>query len=120
MKPDARELPAYGITETAHYLRMPRATLRSWVVGRYYPTEAGRRFFAPVIGLPDKHRLLLSFMNLVEAHVLDATRREHEVPSRRSEKPPTISEVNSRRDIRWQIRFLKPTDWTFSTKRTAG
>jgi uncharacterized protein (DUF433 family) len=80
MKHDARELPAYGITEAAHYLRMPRATLRSWVAGRYYPTEAGRRFFAPVIGLPDKHRLLLSFMNLVEAHVLDATRREHEVP----------------------------------------
>ena len=80
MKQDPRELAAYGITEAAHYLRMPQATLRSWVVGRYYPTEAGRRFFEPIIPLPDKDRPLLSFMNLVEVHVLDAIRREHEIP----------------------------------------
>ena len=77
---DPRELPTYGITEAAHYLRIPSATLRSWVVGRYYPTEHGRRFFRPIIALPEKGRHLLSFMNLVEAHVLDAIRREHEVP----------------------------------------
>lgn len=80
MKQDPRELPAYGTTEAAHYLRMPKATLRSWVVGRYYPTEGGRRFFEPIIVLPDKDRSLLSFMNLVEVHVLDAIRREHEIP----------------------------------------
>ena len=34
-------MPAYGIAEAAHYLRIPTATLRSWVHGRYYPTVAG-------------------------------------------------------------------------------
>lgn len=77
---DPRELPAYGLTEAAHYLRIPKATLRSWVLGRYYPIQSGRRFFRPVITLPERNRLLLSFMNLVEAHVLDAIRREHEIP----------------------------------------
>ena len=77
---DPRSLPAYGISEVAHYLRIPQATLRSWVVGRYYPTEAGRRFFKPIIALPDKEVPLLSFINVVEAHVLDAIRRDHEIP----------------------------------------
>jgi uncharacterized protein (DUF433 family) len=50
------------------------------VVGRTYPTREGPRFFRPVIALPNKNRTLLSFTNLVEAHVLDAIRREHEIP----------------------------------------
>ncbi len=75
----ARELPAYPVADAAHYLRVPTATLRSWVLGRYYPTEHGRRFFRPVIELPDRARPRLSFVNLVEAHVLDAIRRDHEV-----------------------------------------
>ncbi len=79
---NARELPAYSIAEAAHYLRMPTATLRSWVLGRYYPTDQGRRFFRPVIELPDRRRPQLSFVNLVEAHVLDAIRRDHEVALR--------------------------------------
>lgn len=77
---DPRELPAYGIPEAAHYLRIPAATLRSWVLGRYYPTSVGSRLFKPIVLLPEKERPLLSFINLVEVHVLDAIRRKHEVP----------------------------------------
>jgi len=77
---DTRELPAYGLAEAAHYLRMPVATLRSWVRGRFYPTESGRRFFKPLITLPDPALPSLSFVNLVEAHVLDAIRRDHNIP----------------------------------------
>lgn len=76
---DLRELPAYGIREAAHYLRIPESTLRSWVFGRYYPTEAGKKFFEPLIRTPGPTRPLLSFVNLVEAHVLDAIRRQHEI-----------------------------------------
>lgn len=76
---DVRELPAYGIQEAAHYLRIPGATLRSWVLGRYYPTETGKRLFKPLIALPHPDRSQLSFMNLVEAHVLDAIRRDHSI-----------------------------------------
>ncbi len=77
---DPREMPGYSLGEAAHYLRIPVATLRSWVRGRYYPTDRGRRFFKPLIELPDPHLASLSFVNLVEAHVLDAIRREHAIP----------------------------------------
>ena len=73
-------MPAYSVTEAAHYLRIPLATLRSWVRGRYYPTEEGRKFFAPVIDLPEPSLQSLSFVNLVEAHILDAIRRQHNIP----------------------------------------
>lgn len=75
-----RELPAYSLAEASHYLRIPLATLRSWVRGRYYPTERGKRFFEPLLELPDTGLPSLSFVNLVEAHVLDAIRREHKIP----------------------------------------
>ena len=77
---DPRELPTYTIAEVAHYLRIPLPTLCSCVVGRPYPVKAGKRYFQPVIVLPDRDSRLLSFVNLVEAHVLDAIRRKHEVP----------------------------------------
>lgn len=76
---DPREMPAYGIGEAAHYLRIPMATLRSWVRGRHYPIETGTGFFKPLIDLPDATLPSLSFVNLIEAHVLDAIRREHNI-----------------------------------------
>jgi len=76
---ELREMPAYGIVEAAHYLGISKATLRSWVMGRYYPTGRGKRFFRPIIELADKDERLLSFENLVEAHMLDAIRRAHGV-----------------------------------------
>jgi uncharacterized protein (DUF433 family) len=80
---DPRELPAYTIREAACYLQLPVATLKSWVLGRHYPTKAGRKFFPPVIDLPDKKVGLLSFLNLAEAHVLSAFRRTHEIELRK-------------------------------------
>ena len=74
------ELSAYSITEASRYLSIPTATLRSWVAGRKYPTDSGIKFFSPLILLPDDARAGLSFVNLVEAHVLDAIRRHHQVP----------------------------------------
>ena len=74
------EQSAYSITEASRYLSIPTATLRSWVAGRKYPTDSGIKFFSPLILLPDDARAGLSFVNLVEAHVLDAIRRHHQVP----------------------------------------
>lgn len=75
-----RETPAYTLTEAARYLRLPAATLRSWIVGRQYPTARGMSEFPPLIrpaspGPPP----LLSFTNLIEAHVLRSLRAEHGV-----------------------------------------
>jgi hypothetical protein len=68
-----------SLPEAARYLRMPLATLRSWVQGRHYPTGSGQKFFEPVMTLPDPKLPSLSFFNLVEAHVLDAIRRKHDI-----------------------------------------
>ena len=77
---DPRDVPSYGINEAAHYLRLPKATLRSWVLGRYYDTDDGRKFWPPLVEIADRDGRLLSFMNLVEAHVLGAMRQGYEVP----------------------------------------
>jgi uncharacterized protein (DUF433 family) len=77
---DPRYLPVYSVPEASHYLLAPRATVRSWVLGRPYPTKAGSKFFKPVVIVPDAAHRALSFINLVEVHVLDALRRDHHVP----------------------------------------
>lgn len=72
---EPREMPCYRITEVAHYLRIPKATVRAWAMGQ------GR--FRPVLDVtPQDGPPLLSFANLVEVHVLDALRREHDIPLR--------------------------------------
>jgi uncharacterized protein (DUF433 family) len=68
---DALEVPAYTVGEAAHYLGVPKFTLRSWF--------AGQRGFRAVIRPADAKALGLSFTNLVEAYVLTAIRRKHQV-----------------------------------------
>jgi uncharacterized protein (DUF433 family) len=68
---------AYPLTEAARYLRVPPATLRAWVLGHAYPTARGTRHLRPLISLADRKRHLLSFNNLVEAHVLRGLRARH-------------------------------------------
>lgn len=76
---DVRELPAYGVAEAAHYLLIPRATLRAWVAGMSYGSGSERKMFKPVICPAAKSPVALSFINLIEAHVLAAIRRKHHV-----------------------------------------
>jgi uncharacterized protein (DUF433 family) len=72
---DPRDVPTYNVSEAARYLRIPVRTLRSWVSGRRYPIT--QQFFAPLIPLADSS--LLSFINLVEIHVLRAIRKHHKI-----------------------------------------
>lgn len=74
-----RDQPAYGIAEAARYLRLPPATLRSWAVGRAYPKGKTLATFQPLIKPASKQPPLLSFYNLIEAHVLRSLRTEHGV-----------------------------------------
>lgn len=64
----------YSVAEAAHYVRIPPSTLRSWVLGRNYPTRAGDQRFEPLIQIADPAPAQLSFYDLVEAHVLAAIR----------------------------------------------
>ncbi len=76
---DVRGMPTYTVGEAAHYLRIPPATLKSWVKGRDYNVAVGRRRFKRVIELPDPDQPLMSFFNLAEAHVLRALRSNHQI-----------------------------------------
>lgn len=76
---DIRNQSAYGLTETARYVRLPAATLRSWVIGRDYPKGDSQATFHPLIKPAHKQPVQLSFYNLIEAHVLRSLRTEHGV-----------------------------------------
>lgn len=76
------EQAAYPLAEAARYLKLPVATLRSWVSGRSYPTSAGVGRFQPLIHPPRRKPPVLSFSNLIEAHVLRALRTDHGVSLR--------------------------------------
>ncbi|MBW4521978.1 MAG: DUF433 domain-containing protein [Scytolyngbya sp. HA4215-MV1] len=78
-KLDTRNLPTYPIADAARYLSIPIGTLRSWLHGRYYPVEEGKRYFEPLIQRPNTTTSQLSFTNLVEAHVLRVIRQVHGV-----------------------------------------
>ena len=77
---DLRHASAYGVSEVAHYLRIPAQTLRNW-------TSAPTRLGGPIIVTPPKFEDLqqLSFVNLVEVHVLGALRK-HGVPLQQIKK----------------------------------
>jgi uncharacterized protein (DUF433 family) len=68
---DTRLLPAYSFAEAAKYLRLPVPTLRSWSLGH------GK--MQPVFAMDDPRQQFLSFMNLIEAHILAGIRRKHGV-----------------------------------------
>jgi uncharacterized protein (DUF433 family) len=91
---DRRELPAYSIAEVAHYLTMPEATVRYW--------SKGQGSYEPLIEIPRGYPALLSFINLVELHVLAAIRRKHTVPMVK---------------VRAAIEYLKKNTRTASDKK---
>jgi uncharacterized protein (DUF433 family) len=77
---DLRTRPRYSVAAAARYIPgLSTSTLRSWVLGRTYPAEGVTRFFEPLIPLAEGR---LSFVNLVEAHVLLALRKQHQLKIR--------------------------------------
>ena len=105
---DPRLQPAYALAEAAHYLRMPPATLRSWIYGRPYPVSGLTKRSQVLIHLDDPKRKYLSFINLVEAHVLAAMRRRHGV-----KLPKVRLALNY---VRKQFKMDRPLiDQTFQT-----
>ncbi|MEP6474934.1 MAG: hypothetical protein ABJC74_14515, partial [Gemmatimonadota bacterium] len=77
---DPRSQPAYTLAEGARYLKLPPATLRSWVAGRSLPSASGRVKHSPALIHPATYAPpVLSFWNLIEAHVLRALRIDHSV-----------------------------------------
>lgn len=72
---DRRHTPTYTVAEVSWYLGLPRSTVRAWV--------RGQGVFRPLITRPHPALSELSFINVVEVHVLSAIRRVHRVPLQR-------------------------------------
>ncbi len=89
---DPKNVPAYPLAEAAHFLRLPTATLHSWVVGRRYPKAEGVGHFRPLIQAAAYRPPILSFWNLIEAHVLRALRTDHGVSLRDVRRALTYAE----------------------------
>jgi uncharacterized protein (DUF433 family) len=74
MKPTTNgmmETPIYGLSEAAQYLRVPLNTLRYWV--------HGGGSVPPLVTLAMSEPSRLSFMNLLECHMLSSMRAIYEV-----------------------------------------
>jgi hypothetical protein len=65
---DPGETPRYTLSEAAAILRMPRSTLRAWMTGSGYSQ--------PLIRRPRSSEGLLSFHNVVEAHIVRSISNE--------------------------------------------
>lgn len=80
---DLRELPVYTFQDASRHLKIPPTTLRDWVRGRKYfigKDKDSIKRSEPLIKLPDQGVSYLSFINLIEAHVLNAIRNKHNIP----------------------------------------
>ena len=60
------ETPAYGVVEAAKYLRVPYQTLRYWLTGFHR--------IPPLIQMAQEDPPRLSFLNVLECHMLSAMR----------------------------------------------
>ena len=64
-------LPAYSLADAASYARVPYQTVRYWA--------RGRSDVEPLITLPEDNPPTLSYLNLLECHVLNALRTNYEL-----------------------------------------
>jgi len=63
------EVPIYGAVDAARYLRVPYQTLRYWI--------RGRGAIEPIIKLAEDSPPRLSFLNLIECHMLSSMRTHY-------------------------------------------
>lgn len=76
-------IPAYSLADAARYLGAKPSTLRSWFDGRTYKVRGERRRSNAVLTSARGKGDPLSFLDLVEAHVLLAIRKGYGIPLQR-------------------------------------
>lgn len=69
------DVPLYHLREAARFIGIAPSTLQKWVRGRDYPAGGSTRFSGPIIEAADHDFGKLSFANLLEAHILEVTRK---------------------------------------------
>ena len=71
---ELRNTGLYTQTEASQYINIPLSTLRYWAIGE----KTRSRSVLPLICIPDKTNRL-SFLNLVELHLLNSLTRKHAI-----------------------------------------
>lgn len=71
---DPADLPRYSRVDAARATGVPASTIGVWLRGMPYSTKRGKKFYEPVIELPDNDDPRLSFNNILEVSVLRALR----------------------------------------------
>lgn len=74
---DPRGIPTYSPFEIARYLQIPERTVENWAFG--YGATQRKPGAEPVICAASAEPRMLSFVNALELHVLNALRRQHNV-----------------------------------------
>jgi uncharacterized protein (DUF433 family) len=89
--------PIYNVADVARFTRVNRATLHTWVSGR--ASNGHARSAMPVVfpAVSGEHTEL-SFINLIEAHVLFSLRQVHHVPLQRIRLAVTWLRQTSKKD----------------------
>jgi len=64
----------YTFPEGSRATGIPASLLRAWIIGQAYERKHDQAYFEPVIRRPCEDDSRLSFINLIEAHVLRALR----------------------------------------------
>lgn len=78
MNIDPLETPAYDFADVARYLQVDATTLGRWALGyRYKNLDGSISTSEPLLVLAGRNPNSLSFINLIELHVLRAFRIEH-------------------------------------------
>lgn len=84
---EVKILPAYSLAEAARYVGVSENTMRTWFRGRpAYSTKSGgfrRESVKSILPTDAGPREPLSFIDLIEAHVLFSLRRSYGFPLRR-------------------------------------
>lgn len=76
---DPRYLPNYNASDASRHLRIPIATIRAWSNGIKANRQKKRQAFPAVITASQNQPLRLSFINLIELHLLRAIRQQHNI-----------------------------------------
>ena len=114
-RPNLRELPAYSVAEVAHYLNIPKSTVRYWAMGKDFPA---------LIEVADtilwRFRFSISSNSMCSRpYVVNTQYRcpKFGVPLTISEKTHRTNRING---IHLLVNSFKQMDLTYSLNNTEG
>jgi uncharacterized protein (DUF433 family) len=73
-------LPVYPLAQVARIVGSNAGTLQTWIRGRTYVSGGEKRRTKPMLGSSSQPRSALTFLDLVEAHMLHLVRKGYGIP----------------------------------------